>query len=119
MRSLTQEELAKRLRTTRETVARFESGKGKAGFDTLSRLADVLGVEETDLFRTDEPIRIEESKHTVDDCYRVLGEAIRSPRKRVTLPEAVVCIREALAAHEKIPDLEVLLGEILRESPKR
>lgn len=44
---LSQERLAEQVEKTRETVSNIERGEGLSGFDTLERIASVLGEEVT------------------------------------------------------------------------
>lgn len=53
-KGLSQDELAKRVGVTRGTIAKYETAVGGATLDTISRLADALGCEET--FLTNDPI---------------------------------------------------------------
>ena len=46
---LTQAQLAERLCVTRQTVSNYESGRSKPDIETLLRIAEVLGVDVTDL----------------------------------------------------------------------
>ena len=46
---MTQEELAEKLYTTRQTVSNYEIGKSEPDFETLSKIADVFRTETADL----------------------------------------------------------------------
>lgn len=63
-RKLTQTELARRLGVSIKTINQYEKGKAGVGIKTISRLAEVLGVEESDLVHPGEapqPIVLEPS----------------------------------------------------------
>ena len=46
----TQDELAKRLNTTKQTISRYEKGDRKANQDMLFELCDIFGVSIDDFF---------------------------------------------------------------------
>lgn len=46
---ISQEELATKLETTRQSIGRYESGSGKASFETISKMAQIFKVDETEL----------------------------------------------------------------------
>ena len=48
-RKLTQDELAQKVHTTRQTISNCETGRSRPDVETLQRLADALGVELTEL----------------------------------------------------------------------
>ena len=48
-RKLTQDELAQKVHTTRQTISNYETGRSRPDVETLQRLADALGVELTEL----------------------------------------------------------------------
>lgn len=49
VKGLSQEELANAIGAARGTIANYERGKGGATIETISKLAQVLNVDETDL----------------------------------------------------------------------
>lgn len=78
-RGFTQESLSDAIGKTRNTINRYEAGQGSAKFETIVKLAVVLGVDETDLLypgKPPEPIKItptpEEALETFLDDYRRL-----------------------------------------------
>lgn len=46
---MTQEELAEKLYTTRQTISNYETGKSEPDFETLRKIADAFSVETADL----------------------------------------------------------------------
>lgn len=48
-RKLTQDELAQKVHTTRQTISNYETSRSRPDVETLQRLADALGVELTEL----------------------------------------------------------------------
>lgn len=48
-RKLTQDELAQKVHTTRQTISNYETGRSRPDVETLQRLADALGIELTEL----------------------------------------------------------------------
>ncbi len=48
-KNLTQDELAERLHTTRQTVSNYETGRSRPDVEMLMQIADALGVEVTEL----------------------------------------------------------------------
>lgn len=63
----TQDELAKRLNTTKQTISRYEKGDRKANQDMLFELCDIFGV-------------------SIDDFFPSQNEALQSPT--ASLPDA-------------------------------
>lgn len=74
--NLTLEEVAKRVGVTRATVSKWEHGDiANMRRDKIQALADVLGIEPTDLIgATDEVSVIEEKKRLLMDAVRTLDE---------------------------------------------
>ena len=48
-RKLTQDDLAQKVHTTRQTISNYETGRSRPDVETLQRLADALGIELTEL----------------------------------------------------------------------
>lgn len=48
-RKLTQDELAQKVHTTRQTISNYETGRSRPDVETLQWLADALGIELTEL----------------------------------------------------------------------
>lgn len=46
---MTQEELAEKLYTTRQTISNYETGKSEPDFETLRKIAEAFGIETADL----------------------------------------------------------------------
>lgn len=107
---LSQEELGEKAGVERGTIARLESGKGKAGFDTVGKLAAVLRLEETDLFTVEGERLVE---HPVEECYRRIGERLtlqsrRTPREDCLTYLTDIGVRADLVAmiRESVEKLE-------------
>lgn len=62
---LSQEELAKHLKVSQETVSRYETGIHKIRFSTLCSIARKLGVPVTALFIADDAPEVEQEPHEV------------------------------------------------------
>lgn len=54
-RNFTQDELAKKLKVSKSMVASWENERKWIGRDKISDVASVLGVQESDLFKSDQP----------------------------------------------------------------
>lgn len=61
-KNLTQDELAKRLHCTRQTVSNYENGKSEPGIDLLIEIAGVLEVQINDLIYGPKKKRIGRNK---------------------------------------------------------
>lgn len=48
-KNMTQEDLAAKIFTTRQTISNYETGKSKPDFETIGKLAEVLGVKAEEL----------------------------------------------------------------------
>lgn len=57
-RRLTQDDLAQTVHTTRQTISNYETGRSRPDVETLQRLADVLGVELTELLDETPPAAV-------------------------------------------------------------
>lgn len=71
----TQDELAKRLNTTKQTISRYEKGDRKANQDMLFELCDILGVSIDDFF----PSQNDSSSNTPQ--IQSIYDELNSPRQ--------------------------------------
>lgn len=65
---MTQEELAEKLYTTRQTISNYETGKSEPDFETVGKIADAFGIEIVDLL-TDK----QSKGHTDLDTVRMIS----------------------------------------------
>ena len=49
-KGMTQEDLASKIFTTRQTVSNYETGKSKPDYETIGKIAEVLGVKAEEIF---------------------------------------------------------------------
>lgn len=82
-RGMTQEEVAQQVGLTRQAVSGYESGRTRPDLDTLQRLADIYGVELTDIIygcsrslRLHKAIRITAVTTAAVTLFAQLGEAL-------------------------------------------
>ena len=80
----TQDELAKRLNTTKQTISRYEKGDRKANQDMLFELCDILGVSIDDFF----PSQNETLQSPTTSPIQTIYEQLHQPRKAKVLTYA-------------------------------
>jgi transcriptional regulator with XRE-family HTH domain len=82
-RSLTQAELAERLKTTGVTVSRWERGEVLLNTGVMSALADALGIEPEDLYHdpakpTPNALLRDQPDEVVDQAIRLIQAILRN-----------------------------------------
>ncbi|HEW1569002.1 TPA: helix-turn-helix domain-containing protein [Streptococcus pneumoniae] len=80
----TQDELAKRLNTTKQTISRYEKGDRKANQDMLFELCDILGVSIDDFF----PSQNETLQSLTTSPIQTIYDQLHQPRKAKVLTYA-------------------------------
>lgn len=80
----TQDELAKRLNTTKQTISRYEKGDRKANQDMLFELCDILGVSIDDFF----PSQNETLQSPTTSPIQTIYDQLHQPRKAKVLTYA-------------------------------
>ncbi len=70
LKSLTQDELAEKYGCNRSFIAQLETGQNNPSLSVLERLAEVLGVDESEIFRMAEESEFE-SEHAFIPLYKV------------------------------------------------
>ena len=84
----TQDELAKRLNTTKQTISRYEKGDRKANQDMLFELCDILGVSIDDFF----PSQNDSSSNTPQ--IQSIYDELNPPRQNKVLTYAEKQLKE-------------------------
>lgn len=92
LRGMTPQALAQRLKVKVQTVYRWERGEGGATFATVAKLAEALGVEETDLLFAGSPpepviVRREPTWSDFLDFQQRMGEMRQAGRIRDLMEE--------------------------------
>ena len=77
----TQDELAKRLNTTKQTISRYEKGDRKANQDMLFELCDIFGVSIDDFF----PSQNETLQSPTTSPIQTIYDQLRQPRQAKVL----------------------------------
>ena len=85
----TQDELAKRLNTTKQTISRYEKGDRKANQDMLFELCDVFGVSIDDFF----PSQNDDSSSNTSTIQTIYDE-LKPPRQAKVLTYAERQLKE-------------------------
>lgn len=67
--SMTQDELADKLETTRQTISRYETGDRKTNQDTLFELGKIFGVSINYFFPNEEDTEKHEKEVSLDDAF--------------------------------------------------
>ena len=80
----TQDELAKRLNTTKQTISRYEKGDRKANQDMLFELCDIFGVSIDDFF----PSQNEALQAPTTSPIQTIYDELKPPRKAKVLTYA-------------------------------
>lgn len=80
----TQDELAKRLNTTKQTISRYEKGDRKANQDMLFELCDIFGVSIDDFF----PSQNETLQSSTTSPIQTIYDQLHQPRKAKVLTYA-------------------------------
>src|SRR5687767_4398948 len=81
---LSQDELARKIGRDRSTIVRYESGEGQASFETISKLADILGVEETDLVHGGKPPEVVQTNPTPLEALKIVEKALKEKEPALT-----------------------------------
>lgn len=66
---------------SRSMLDRYKKGDAAPGIDTVDVLAKAMGISPGELLGLTEDVQIE---HPIEECYRRIGERIRSPIKKET-----------------------------------
>ena len=80
----TQDELAKRLNTTKQTISRYEKGDRKANQDMLFELCDIFGVSIDDFF----PSQNESTQTSTTSPIQSIYDKLEPPRQRKVITYA-------------------------------
>ena len=80
----TQDELAKRLNTTKQTISRYEKGDRKANQDMLFELCDIFGVSIDDFF----PSQNESTQIPTTSPIQSIYDQLEPPRQRKVITYA-------------------------------
>lgn len=80
----TQDELAKRLNTTKQTISRYEKGDRKANQDMLFELCDIFGVSIDDFF----PSQNESTQTSTTSPIQSIYDQLEAPRQGKVLTYA-------------------------------
>lgn len=80
----TQDELAKRLNTTKQTISRYEKGDRKANQDMLFELCDIFGVSIDDFF----PSQNEDLQSPTVSTIQTIYDQLHQPRQNKVLTYA-------------------------------
>jgi transcriptional regulator with XRE-family HTH domain len=107
-KGLKQEELANMVGVTRQTIGVYEKAEGHVGVATIEKLAEVLGVEETDLVAVSKPAeKVEMPKEQWAEIRRALvgphkglsPEIAKIVKTLEEHPDAIDAARAALSAY--------------------
>lgn len=86
----TQDELAKRLNTTKQTISRYEKGDRKANQDMLFELCDIFGVSIDDFF----PSQNETLQSPTTSLIQTIYDQLHQPRQAKVLTYAERQLKE-------------------------
>ena len=104
----TQDELAKRLNTTRQTISRYEKGERKANQDMLFKLCDIFNVSIDDFFPVVSKNAVE-STNSLPDAPDFLTQQITDKVVQLTTQNKKIVLRtseELLESQEREVDEE-------------
>lgn len=104
----TQDELAKRLNTTKQTISRYEKGERKANQDMLFKLCDIFNVSIDDFFPVLSKNAVE-STNSIPDDPNLLTQQITDKVVQLTTQNKKIVLRtseELLESQEREVDEE-------------
>lgn len=96
----TQDELAKRLNTTKQTISRYEKGDRKANQDMLFELCDIFGVSIDDFF----PSQNETLQSPTTSSIQTIYDQLHQPRQEKVLTYAERQLKEQRNEEETQPN---------------
>ena len=97
----TQDELAKRLNTTKQTISRYEKGDRKANQDMLFELCDIFGVSIDDFF----PSQNESNQPPATSQIQTIYDKLEPPRQGKVLTFAERQLKEQNEEETKINEV--------------
>ena len=97
----TQDELAKRLNTTKQTISRYEKGDRKANQDMLFELCDIFGVSIDDFF----PSQNESTQTSTASPIQSIYDQLEPPRQVKVLTYAERQLKEQNEEETKINEV--------------
>ena len=97
----TQDELAKRLNTTKQTISRYEKGDRKANQDMLFELCDIFGVSIDDFF----PSQNESNQPSTTSSIQSIYDQLEPPRQGKVLTYAERQLKEQNEEETKINEV--------------
>lgn len=106
----TQDELAKRLNTTKQTISRYEKGDRKANQDMLFELCDIFGVSIDDFF----PSQNETLQSPTTSPIQTIYDQLHQPRQAKVLTYAERQLKEQNEGKRSIRIYSALQLRLLR-----
>ena len=101
----TQDELAKRLNTTKQTISRYEKGDRKANQDMLFELCDIFGVSIDDFF----PSQNETLQSPTTSPIQTIYDELKPPRQVKVLTYAERQLKEQNEEETKINEVSEII----------
>ena len=101
----TQDELAKRLNTTKQTISRYEKGDRKANQDMLFELCDIFGVSIDDFF----PSQNEALQSPTASPIQTIYDELKPPRQVKVLTYAERQLKEQNEEETKINEVSEVI----------
>ena len=102
----TQDELAKRLNTTKQTISRYEKGDRKANQDMLFELCDIFGVSIDDFF----PSQNEALQSPTASPIQTIYDELKPPRQVKVLTYAERQLKEQNEEETKINEVSEVIS---------
>ena len=110
----TQDELAKRLNTTKQTISRYEKGERKANQDMLFKLCDIFDVSIDDFFPIVSKNALESTKH-LPDASDLLTQQITDKVIQLTPDNKKIVLRTSEELLESQNEEETKINEVSEE----
>ena len=107
----TQDELAKRLNTTKQTISRYEKGERKANQDMLFKLCDIFDVSIDDFFPIVSKNALESTKH-LPDASDLLTQQITDKVVQLTTQNKKIVLRTSEELLESQNEEETKINEV-------
>ena len=101
----TQDELAKRLNTTKQTISRYEKGDRKANQDMLFELCDIFGVSIDDFFPSQNEVLQSPTASPIQTIY----DELKPPRQEKVLTYAERQLEEQNEEETKINEVSEVI----------